>query len=97
MTQKEFTEREQAIKFTYDSDMKALCDEWIQKNAAFKIGDYIGNVTGIIKVEKITSELFRGEILIHYHGYRYKQVKGVLSRTKDNNISKLTYSLRKIK
>lgn len=97
MTIQEFNAKETAIKIQYELAIKALHDEWVQSNAAYKVGDFIANVTGIIKVERISCENFRGEMIIRYYGYRYKQVKGVLSRTKDNKISELTYNLRKIK
>ena len=62
----------------------------------FKIGDFIYNVIGIIKIEAISYNIFEKfeTINIVYRGYRYKKVYDVLSRTKDKKLSNLTHDLK---
>lgn len=74
-----------------------LREKFVQDNAEFKVGDFIYNVTGIIKINKIGYEIFKDYPEIVYYGYRYKKQKGVLSRTKDNKISSLRYNLKILK
>lgn len=69
-----------------------IYQKYVEENARFKIGDIIGNVIGILKVEKISynvSEQFRN-IEIVYQGRRYKKNKGVLSPTKNNAYHEIT-------
>ena len=44
-----------------------------------KKGDFIYNVTGIIKVEKIDYITFRDMVEVKYYGYRYKKVNGEIT------------------
>jgi hypothetical protein len=68
---------------------------YVEENAQFKIGDFICNVTGIIKVEKISfKDAWENVPTITYCGLRYKKVKGELIRTKDNKISTLIHNLK---
>lgn len=62
-----------------------LQNNFARNNAKFKVGDFIGNVCGIIKVDKITGKIMQYNKSVHiiYHGLRYKKIHGVLSRTKD--------------
>ena len=89
MNQTEYNESVAKLDEYYNAKIRDLRQKYIIDNAKFKVGDFVGNVTGIIKVEKIHSDLFRGDINIIYSGYRYKKIKGSLYRTKDNKISNL--------
>jgi len=76
-----------------------LRTEYVEKNKKFNIGDFVFNVTGIIKVEKVSYEMSFDGIEIVYSGYRYKKNKGELLRTKDKKISSMweTHYLKLLK
>ncbi len=78
----------------YKLKLHLLRAEYVEKNKLYNIGDFIYNVTGIIKVSKIGYEIkFRdNEIEIVYSGHRYKKAHGELSRTKDDVISRMLQS-----
>lgn len=97
MDNKEYNKKLSELDLEYDDKLRILNEKFIQDKAEFKIGDFIYNVTGIIKVNKIGYEIFRGCPEIIYYGYRYKKVKGFVSRTKDKKISSLRYSLKLLK
>ena len=98
MNKSDYVKEYMLITQTYEHSLHELRMRFVEENADFKIGDFIGNVTGIIKVERIGYNMMGSVPTIIYHGYRYKKVKGVLSRTKDKNISHLlNYNLKLIK
>lgn len=84
------------IEKKYKEELHIIRTQFVERNKEFNIGDFIGNVTGIIKVERISYRIFYDTIDVEYHGYRYKKHHGELLRTKDNKMSSLTYSLKKI-
>lgn len=96
MTTQEYADREAALHAELHRKLYDLRMEYVHENAEFKVGDFIYNVTGIIKVSNIGYEVTSGHIDIKYSGYRYKKVGGELLRTKDNKISSLMYSLKLI-
>lgn len=98
MTKKEYKHREEDIKFMYELNLHKLREEYVNINKKYKHGDFVGNVTGIIKVEYITYTIFNDDIEITYIGYRYKKIKGVLYRTKVKKLCELweTHDLVKI-
>lgn len=65
---------------------------YVEENARFKIGDIVGNVIGMLKVEEITYKVHEKfqSIEIVYKGRRYKKNKGVLSPTKTNPSHEIT-------
>ena len=97
MDAKEYNKKLSEIELEYEQKLHNLREKFVQDNAEFKIGDFIYNVTGIIKVDKIGYQIFRDFPEIVYYGYRYKKNKGVISRTKDNDISSLKYNLKILK
>lgn len=98
MNKTEYLDKVQELSNKYDLELHLLRLQYVEDNAEYKIGDFIANVTGIIKVERIDYNMMGGVPTIVYHGYRYKKIKGVLSRTKDKNISHLlNYNLRLVK
>jgi len=88
---------EKIILEDYQTKVHKLRLLYAEENAEFEVGDFIKNVTGIIKVERISYKLFRDSIEIVYKGYRYWPHHGKLKRTKDKKISELKYELTKVK
>lgn len=80
---------ENEICDSHKLELHKLRTEYVEKNKKFNIGDLVFNVTGIIKVDKISYEIFFDKIEIVYSGYRYKKVKNEISRTKDKKISSM--------
>jgi len=82
------------LKKEYDDRIHLLRKKFINDNAEFKVGDFIFNITGIIKIEKILYQVSPTGLETIYSGYRYKKIKNVLSRTKDRALSRLKYDVR---
>lgn len=80
-------------EFRHKTAIHDLCQKYANDNARYSIGDFVYNVTGIIKVDKITYDKVLDNIDIAYIGLRYKRLKGELLRTKDNKPAKLVYNL----
>lgn len=83
----EYNHRVKIITDEYYSKLHRLKCDYVECNRKFNKGDFVYNVTGIIKVDKIGFEVFGDNIEITYTGYRYKKVKGILHRTKDNKVT----------
>ena len=82
----------------YISNLHERRLQYVLDNAKFKVGDFIGNVTGIIKVDRIGYDMVMGEPQIIYYGKRYKKRNFKLIRTKDKEESYLReYSTNKIR
>lgn len=66
------------LKSDYKKAKHELIMEYVREHAKFKIGDIIGNVTGCIKIERISYEWDKRWSIfeIMYSGKRYKKVKG---------------------
>lgn len=75
------------VTIEYNKKIKSICNTEAMENTEFKIGDFIGNVTGIIQIDKIEGNYckFWG-FQIKYSGLRYKKLKGEYLRTKDKSI-----------
>jgi hypothetical protein len=73
------------LKTTYKKTKYELRMQYAQEHAKFKIGDFIGNVTGTIKVEKIGFEWSKrfSSFDIVYSGKRYRRIKGIFILCKD--------------
>lgn len=97
MTHKEYKDKFNDIRYDYHNKVHHLRKEFVKKNAKYKIGDFIQNVTGIIKVETISYEIVKDEIYIAYFGKKYKKRNGVLTRTNDWETYKLVNSITKVK
>jgi len=89
MNIEEYKKLENEINEECKLKIHKLRNEYIEKNKKFNIGDFVFNVTGIIKVEKVSYEIFFDGIEIVYSGYRYKKNNDELSRTKDKKISSM--------
>lgn len=86
---KEYRKLEKEIDDKYKKDIHLLRTQYVNENALFKLGDYVGNITGMILVDKIGYDLLFDKLEIIYSGYRYKKIKGVITRTLDKNICEL--------
>lgn len=80
---------ENEICNSHKLELHILRTEYVEKNKKFNVGDFVYNVTGIIKVDKINYEIFFDNIEIVYSGYRYKKVNNEILRTKDKKISSM--------
>ena len=92
MNLEEYKKIEKEINDSHKLELHRLRTDYVEKNKKFNVGDFVFNVTGIIKIDKVGYAIFWDDIEIAYSGYRYKKVKGVLSRTKDNKISAMWQS-----
>ena len=92
MNKEDYSKREHELYTQYKTELHKLRTEYVEKNKKFNVGDFVFNVTGIIKVERIGYELFFDNTDIVYYGYKYRKIKGEILRTKDKQISSLTES-----
>jgi len=92
MNIEEYKKTENKINEEYKLKLHKLRNEYVNKNKKYSISDFVFNVTGIIKVEKVSYEIFFNNIEIVYSGYRYKKNKKQLLRTKDKKISSMRES-----
>jgi len=82
----------------FQSDVESLKKILIKEHCEFVIGDFVRNVTGIIKIDAISFVFNNGSPEFYYHGFRYWNNKeGVLERTKDMNKSVLKFNVTKHK
>jgi hypothetical protein len=77
------------LKIAYKKAKHELIMKYVQEHAKFKVGDFIGNITGCIKVETISYEWEKRWSLfeITYSGKKYKKVKGVFTLCKDQRFN----------
>jgi len=89
---------EDKINNNHKLKLHRLRTEFLEANRKFNVGDFVYNVTGIIKVDKIGYTMFFNSIEITYSGLRYKKLNGELVRTKNNKKTTLSEShwLKKI-
>ncbi len=76
-------------------NISKLRKEYVEANAEFKVGNYVYNVTGIIKIEQIEFSTHSNDYII-YHGYKYKKVKGALIRTREKEMVAMWHGLKKV-
>ena len=96
MNLSEYKAKEIELKADYNSKLKQLQDNYIKDNSPFKVGDYIYNITGMIKVDQIKLNYYNNLEFI-YIGLKYKRIKGVVSRTKDKALYKMINDLHLLK
>jgi len=92
MNIQEYKSLENEINKEYELKINQLRNDYVEKNRKYNVGDFVYNVTGIIKIERVGYEVFWNNIEIVYYGYRYKKLKGELLRTKDNKLSCISES-----
>ncbi|RPI84577.1 MAG: hypothetical protein EHM34_03360 [Nitrosopumilales archaeon] len=86
MTISELHSNIKALRHEVNLKIHMLRQEYVQEHAKFKVGDFIGNVTGIIKVERIGYECYGkdDELLdIKYFGTRYRKSHGEYIQVKN--------------
>lgn len=82
----------------FQRDVQNLKEILIKEHCEFVIGDFVRNVTGIIKIDAITLVFNNGCPEFYYHGFRYWDFgKGVLERTKDMSKCVLKFNVTKHK
>ena len=84
MNKEELIQKEKELTKQYQMELNRLRKKYVNENSKFNVGEFVGNVTGIIKVDTVHYTHFMNDIIITYKGLRYKKVKGKLYRTKDN-------------
>ncbi|MFA5366688.1 MAG: hypothetical protein WC333_02290 [Dehalococcoidia bacterium] len=77
-------EKIRQIKADYAEKIEIAKRQYIDDNAKFKKGDFVGNVTGIIKVEEIYCINYCSKLQIVYKGIKYHKTKGFLIKNKDS-------------
>ena len=58
MNIEDYKKIENEICDSYKLELHKLRTEYVEKNKKFNIGDFVFNVTGIIKVDKVSYERF---------------------------------------
>ncbi len=82
----------------FQKDVQCLKEILIKQHCEFEIGDFVRNVTGIIKIDAISFVFNNGNPEFLYHGFRYwNNNEGFLERTKDMNKSVLRDNVTKHK
>jgi hypothetical protein len=78
MEYNELVENLGELKTTYKKAKHDLRMQYVNEHAKFKVGDFIGNVTGTIKVERVSYEWTKrwSQFDIVYYGKRYRRIKG---------------------
>jgi len=71
MTITQLKERELEIQKRCTLLIESLHQEFIEENAKFKVGDFVRNVTGIIKIESIRYDQY-SDGGITYCGFKYR-------------------------
>jgi len=95
MDNQDFFQKMESIEAERVKAIKLLLDEYAIENHLYQVGEFIGNVTGIIKVESYWATYRRGLVEIHYEGHRYKRTPEGLVRTKDKSKTDFLESLVK--
>jgi len=85
----EYKELEDELLSKHRFELHKLRSDYVANNKKYSIGDFVYNVTGIIRVDSVGYRLFLGGIEIVYTGYRYKKQNGQISRTKDKLMATL--------
>jgi hypothetical protein len=73
------------LKIAYKKAKDEVRMQYVKEHAKFKMGDFIGNVTGTIRVERIGYEWSKrfSSFDIIYYGKRYRRIHGESILCKD--------------
>ena len=82
MTSAELKNKIETIEWEAKNMIHEARKEFVEANKRFDVGDFVFNVTGIIKIDTISYQTFLGVTQVRYVGKRYRKAKGVLIRTK---------------
>jgi hypothetical protein len=96
MTHTELNDEIDLILSEANLNIHTLRTNYAKENAKYKKGDFIKNVTGIIKIDSIGYNTLHNTTDITYTGYPYKMIKGILTRTKDTKKRTLVYNITPI-
>jgi len=81
--QEKYLREYKELKADFELEKYKLRKKYTSEMARFKVGDFVGNVTGIIKIDNVTCDVHKdGTLSVVYTGLRYKKIKGKLERTK---------------
>ena len=97
MTDRDYLDKVKQIKLKCDSEIHKLSQKYVEENAKFKPGQFIYNITGIIKIETIGYSMFDNMPDIKYYGYRYRKLHGKLIRTKNKKFDYLRSNVSEVK
>jgi hypothetical protein len=81
---------EQSLNADYKAKLHKLRLDYVKGLAKFREGEFVCNVTGIIKIEHIAYVMVSSTPTLIYAGYRYKKENGILTRTKDPHLSTIS-------
>lgn len=98
MTADEYNKRKNAIEVEYLEKLTGLNLDWAHEAKEFEVGDFIQNVTGIIRIERITYEGGESHYpTLVYVGKRYRKLHGKLIPTKTRDKGRIMFNATKIK
>ena len=81
MTDKELNDNIEHILNKAKEEIHTIRNKYVTENAIYKKGQFIKNITGIIKIDTIKYQVFFNHTEIVYCGNKYKMIKGILTRT----------------
>lgn len=82
MDLKEFREELEKLSDEYSRKKQELQQKYVESNTMFKVGDFIENVCGIIKVDEVGYSTCFDIPRVVYRGNSYRKEKGRLIKTK---------------
>lgn len=71
LLKKEYWERFTILQEEFSKKVSNMQSSLLEKYCEYKVGDFVKNVTGIIKIERIEITFWRDQPKIEYFGYRY--------------------------
>ncbi len=69
-----------------DEAIENLMKSYAEEHAKYKIGDFVGNATGIIKVDRVFTHVYGRKFVIIYEGLRYYKRNGVMKKRKKEEV-----------
>lgn len=96
MTNIELNNNIEHILHKAQEDIHNLRMKYITENAIYKKGQFIRNITGIIKITDIKYDIFFNNTEIVYCGHKYKMTKGILTRTQHKDKVCLSHNVMPI-
>lgn len=90
MTTEELTTEINKLEREYLRKVEDLKLKWVEANKRFVKGEYIQNITGIIRVERIGYQEYpNGSLEIYYIGTPYKRLRGKILPSKSTEEKRL--------
>jgi len=90
----DYEQKSNELRIERDTKVSNALQEYADKNAKFKIGDFLkpDKLELYIKVDTIEGEQYWRKVDVLYSGLRYKKVNGKMVRTKRMEKTRLTQS-----